>query len=430
MSEIIPPVGSPVEEIKDAFGVGQVPLASNFSDLIDVADVGRKAAGLSPDQPSGQGQGMYLDENRKLAVLPQAGGGINVNATGVGVTVETSKGLVVGTNGLAVKPGIGINVSAAGVGVTVETSKGLVLGSNGLAVKPDNGIHVSAAGVGVTVETSKGLALGTNGLAVKPGSGINVSAAGVGVTVETSKGLVLGTNGLAVQASNGINLSPAGVGVAVAENMGLTVDANGLAIKPGSGINLGAAGVEVIANAAGGILIDSEGIGINCGAGLTISNNQLIVSPAVPSRVSKTYTITTSSSTWKSICSCPWYEQNNFAELLIVAEGNGFKQRFILTFSFDGELNSNNRSYALSISNVGVKPSSAWAIKEIRVASAPGAGDTYIQANMTSNSTVTCTLSYSPLSIGGKVVIRDFSDNPIAVQRGLISVLSNGSIQG
>ena len=366
MSEIIPPVGSPVEEIKDAFGVGQVPLASNFSDLIDVADVGRKAAGLSPDQPSGQGQGMYLDENRKLAVLPQAGGGINVNATGVGVTVETSKGL----------------------------------------------------------------ALGTNGLAVKPGSGINVSAAGVGVTVETSKGLVLGTNGLAVQASNGINLSPAGVGVAVAENMGLTVDANGLAIKPGSGINLGAAGVEVIANAAGGILIDSEGIGINCGAGLTISNNQLIVSPAVPSRVSKTYTITTSSSTWKSICSCPWYEQNNFAELLIVAEGNGFKQRFILTFSFDGELNSNNRSYALSISNVGVKPSSAWAIKEIRVASAPGAGDTYIQANMTSNSTVTCTLSYSPLSIGGKVVIRDFSDNPIAVQRGLISVLSNGSIQG
>lgn len=36
-----------------------------------------------PDQPTDQGQGTYLDENLKLAILPKMGGGIHVDTAGV-----------------------------------------------------------------------------------------------------------------------------------------------------------------------------------------------------------------------------------------------------------------------------------------------------------------------------------------------------------
>ncbi|MDI2146137.1 hypothetical protein KBJ94_29250 [Pseudomonas sp. ITA] len=237
MSKIVTPVGSPVEKLKEVFGLGQVPLASNFSDLIDVADVGRKAAGLSPEQPAGQGQGMQLDENLKLAVLPKVDGGINVDASGVGIAVETNKGLTVGPAGLAVTPG--------------------------------NGIKLDTAGVGVAVVANRGLAVGTDGLAIMPGSGISLGAAGVGV--------------------------------AVAANMGLTVGADGLALKPGSGISLGTAGVGVSANAGRAILVDSGGVGINYDPTLQVTNNKLGVSDSALQRRTLSTTLNTSTAIWKQV---------------------------------------------------------------------------------------------------------------------------------
>ncbi|WP_155736108.1 hypothetical protein [Pseudomonas chlororaphis] len=106
-------------------------MASNFSDLIDLADIGRKVAGLSPNQPRGQGRGLQLDENLKLAVLPQVAGGISVSDTGVGITVETDKGITVGPNGLAIKPGNGLYLGAAGVGVTAAADMGLAVDARG-----------------------------------------------------------------------------------------------------------------------------------------------------------------------------------------------------------------------------------------------------------------------------------------------------------
>jgi hypothetical protein len=237
MPQMTPPVGSATERLKDFFGVKKVPLAANFADLIDVADVGRKAVGLSPDQPLGQGQGLCLDENLKLAVLPQSDGGINVTATGLGIRTQAGKGLIVGTNGLA--------------------------------VQADNGI--------------------------------NVSATGVGVIIDAGKGLSVGINGLAVQAADGVKLSPAGVGIAVKANTGLTVDANGLAVKPGDGINLATAGINVTANAGRAILVDNGGVGINYDTTLQVTNNKLGVADSALQRRTLSTTLNTPAYIWKQI---------------------------------------------------------------------------------------------------------------------------------
>jgi hypothetical protein len=315
-----PPVGSPTERLKDIFGVQKVPLASNFSDLIDVADVGRKAAGLSPDQPSGQGLGLQLDEDLKLAVLPQPAGGIHVNSAGVGITTEANKGLVVGANGLAVQAG--------------------------------NGINLSPTGVGITTETGKGLTVGVNGLAVQAGNGINLGSTGVGITTETGKGLVVGVNGLAVQAGNGINLGSTGVGVATEAGKGLTVGPQGVAVQPANGINVGAAGVGVTANAGRAIVVDSGGVGINYGPTLTVANSTLDVSDNAFARRRLTTTVNTASTVWLKVANIPNSAIGAYAQFHVMAWNSNFRQRFVVTLSCDGSVCYHGGMFSLSVSNV------------------------------------------------------------------------------
>ena len=237
------PVGPITEVLKDAFSTHKIPLESNFADLIDVADCGRKAVGANPGQTLGTGAGLQLDNESKLAVLSLSGGGISVSAAGVGVSLEANKGLSVSASGLAVCPGNGINLGATGVGVTPQSS---------------GGINVSAAGVGVSLEANKGLSVSANGLAVKSGSGINLTSAGVGVTP---------------QSSGGINVSAAGVGVSLEANKGLSVSANGLAVKSGSGINLTSAGVGVTVEASKGLTVGANGVAVQAGVGIKVDSS-------------------------------------------------------------------------------------------------------------------------------------------------------------
>ncbi|WP_155736128.1 hypothetical protein [Pseudomonas chlororaphis] len=399
MSKIIPSVGSPTERLKDVFGVQKVPLASNFSDLIDVADAGRKAAGLSPDQPPGQGNGMYLDDNLKLAVLPQAAGGINVNATGVGVTIESNKGLTIGGNGLAVQPGSGINLSAAGVGVTVESNKGLTVGGNGLAVQPGRGINLSATGVGVTVESNKGLTVGGNGLAVQPGSGINLSTTGVGVTVESNKGLTVGGNGLAVQ--------------------------------PANGINLGTEGVSVKANAGRAILVDSGGVGINYGSTLNVVSNKLEVSNTVLSRVRLLGNSTSSSVIWKNIATILEGTQNAYAQFNIMSNGTTtpFKQMFTITVMCDGDANSSDwRAFTLSLTNAVRRPTTHYGINNIRIGR-DCYGNTQIDAQIThTGEQVNFVIDYSPTDIEGVVLSPFTRAGQVITELGVLITNADGHV--
>ncbi|PXX59077.1 Phage Tail Collar Domain [Pseudomonas sp. LAMO17WK12:I10] len=80
-------VGPPTADLKEKFSAQKIPLQTNFSDLIDVADCGRKAVGLSPGQLGGTGLGMQLDAESRLAVI--AGPGINVDSAGVSVDIPT-----------------------------------------------------------------------------------------------------------------------------------------------------------------------------------------------------------------------------------------------------------------------------------------------------------------------------------------------------
>jgi len=198
MSKVIPPIGPLIERLKDAFGVKKVPLASDFDDLINVADIGRKVAGLSPDQPPGQGQGMQLDENLRLAVLAQAAGGLNVNSTGVGITVEAEKGLAVGANGLGVQPGTGITVGSTGV--SIDNTQLLVAGMimmfsgavapagwafcDGADGRPDLRNRFILGGSGTDVKASGGSTIGGAGNAKAYSVNTNdVSAGNITVTI-------------------------------------------------------------------------------------------------------------------------------------------------------------------------------------------------------------------------------------------------------
>lgn len=127
-------VGPPTADLKQRFSAQKIPLQTDFEDLINVADCGRKGLGLSPGQVLGTGVGLQLDQDDKLAVRPTAKGGLRASADGLAVVVEPDKGLQVDLLGVAVKPALGINVSGAGVGVTAKTGGGIRVDSAGLAV--------------------------------------------------------------------------------------------------------------------------------------------------------------------------------------------------------------------------------------------------------------------------------------------------------
>lgn len=64
-------IGPPTVVLKEKFSAQKIPLQTDFAELIDVADCGRKAAGLNPAQTGGTGEGLQLDAEERLAVRPE-----------------------------------------------------------------------------------------------------------------------------------------------------------------------------------------------------------------------------------------------------------------------------------------------------------------------------------------------------------------------
>ncbi len=87
-------VGPRTADLKARIHAQNTPLEKEFEDLIDIADSGRKAAGLSPGQQgAGAGAGLQLETTGQLAV--RDGDGIRVDASsGVCVEIEENSGLV------------------------------------------------------------------------------------------------------------------------------------------------------------------------------------------------------------------------------------------------------------------------------------------------------------------------------------------------
>ena len=163
----------PVADLKEKFKARSIPLEQDFHDLIDMADAGRLAAGLSPEQEGTKGTaktGLIIDTDKRLAVNAKVNGGLDVDTSGVGVVADAAKSIAVGTTGVGVVADTakGITVSSSGVGVVADASKGIAVDAEGLSVKVNKakGIAVDGDGVQVVVAGGKGLLVTADGLAV------------------------------------------------------------------------------------------------------------------------------------------------------------------------------------------------------------------------------------------------------------------------
>ncbi|PHM49297.1 tail fiber protein [Xenorhabdus miraniensis] len=195
-------VGPKTDELKNKFKEGSIPLQIDFNQLIDIADVGRKACGQAPEQ-NGPGEGLKLDDSGTLSlkigtlsskdfspltlkddVLSVDLGSGLTNETN-GICVGQGNGITVNTSNVAVKQGNGISVTGSGVAVTANASKGISVDSSGVAVKvyANNGISVDGNGVAVKVNGNKGISVDSSGVAVKvkANGGIKVDANGVAI---------------------------------------------------------------------------------------------------------------------------------------------------------------------------------------------------------------------------------------------------------
>jgi hypothetical protein len=197
-SYAVTPVGPSTDALKEAFSAQKIPLQTDFANLIDVANCGRLAAGLSPDQPGETGAGLLLDDLGRLAVRAMLDQGLIVSSQGVGLALQPGKGLIVDAGGLAIKSGGGINLGATGVGVTANAEKG---------------ITVDGSGVGLSLQADKGLVVNASGLAIRPGSGINLGATGIGVTANAGRAIIVDGGGVGINFGSTLQVTSNQLGV-------------------------------------------------------------------------------------------------------------------------------------------------------------------------------------------------------------------------
>ncbi len=75
-----------VDDLKKKFKAGTVPLETDFENLIDIAEYGRKAVGQSPEQAdsAGPGKGLELDTGTgRLSVKVRSAGGVEIDEGGL-----------------------------------------------------------------------------------------------------------------------------------------------------------------------------------------------------------------------------------------------------------------------------------------------------------------------------------------------------------
>ncbi|MFD0705873.1 hypothetical protein [Photorhabdus akhurstii] len=306
-------IGPSSDELKNRFKAGSIPLQTDYSDLIDIADIGRRAVGKAPDQTNNPNSALELDNSSGLKVKTNPTGGISVDSSGLavkcwpsgGITVTDGSGLYLklvggnsgngwsgvsglglGPDGVNVKASNGINVDSNGVsvkvkdkslladadGLKVNTGKGLWINNDKLEVDNHDGIEI--VNEGVKVKASNGINVDSNGVAVKASnSTIKVEPTGIsvklgwgvkegdGLDVKAGNGITADGNGVSVRSKdNTIRVDPTGISV----NLGWGVKVGGgLDVKASNGINVDSNGVSVKAKAGSGIKVDSDGVSID-----------------------------------------------------------------------------------------------------------------------------------------------------------------------
>ncbi|RAY95867.1 hypothetical protein DP187_24260 [Enterobacter cloacae] len=192
------------DELKSRFKARCVPLETDFHALIDVAEYGRRAVGLNPEQVLNINSGLMLDSSQQLLVKPNTAKGITVDGSGIGVNTSAGNGLTVDNSQLK---------------VALNSAPGLELTGTGLKVRPNTakGIAVDGSGVGVIANAGKGITVDGSGI------GVNTSA-GNGLTVDNSQLKV------ALNSAPGLELTGTGLKVRPNTAQGITVDGSGVGV--------------------------------------------------------------------------------------------------------------------------------------------------------------------------------------------------------
>ncbi|MEJ2767202.1 hypothetical protein [Mycetohabitans sp. B46] len=139
-------------KLKQEFVTGATPNETHYHDLIELADIGRKAIGL----PEGEG-----------AAAPGKGLGWNSSDHKLSVKLKPgSSGLLVNHQGLAVEPGIGVQLAENKVTIAVK-AEGALSTEAGLCVKTGNGVKIEGSSLKLHVDTDKGLSTDGGMLNVK-----------------------------------------------------------------------------------------------------------------------------------------------------------------------------------------------------------------------------------------------------------------------
>ncbi|MGV7961264.1 hypothetical protein QPK13_09155 [Photorhabdus tasmaniensis] len=187
------PNGPSGDNLKNRFKEGSIPLQTDFADLIDIADIGRRAVGQAPDQTNGLNSTLELNDRDGLAVKINANGGLQANKNGISVNIK-DKSLLADSDGLSVNKGKGLWINEGKL--EVGNHYGIEIVPQGVKVKSGDGINVDSNGVSVKAKKEHG--------------GIAVNEDGVSIIPDTTTGIIITERGLGIDLGDGLKYSNAG----------------------------------------------------------------------------------------------------------------------------------------------------------------------------------------------------------------------------
>ena len=427
-------VGPATDVLKGKFKAQSIPLQVDFYDLIDVADSGRKAAGLSPEQPGSTGDGLQLDDVKRLAVLATPGKAIDVAANGVGVRANSAKA---------------IEATGSGVGVVANTNKGIEASDTGVGVRIGSNLKFNATGQLEVVNNAffgqhfllpsatdfnnvvpptyppgiYGIPNG-GGFLNRPGSDGNLAGNGFlqmfshspdrAVDVTQIYFNAVGQMWLRAKhdsagyftpwaplpkanASKAMESTDSGVGVVANPNKAIEATSSGVGVKANASkaIEATSNGVGVVANTASGIKVDNAGVGINFGSSLQVSSNRLEVSSSISNRTVLQATVNASATNIVRR-NLIWTQGNNFAYVKVAILANNVQQ-FVLTLTAYHVWNSLTGGAVLDISNVYKPP--GCPIRNVILTKMASTGHGFaVDLEFSSNATVMINYSFADLN--------------------------------
>ncbi|MCT8343800.1 phage tail protein [Photorhabdus kleinii] len=205
--------GPSADNLKKRFKEGSIPLQTDYADLINIADMGRRAVGKAPDQTDNPNSALVLNNNSGLAVKVNSSGGLQADNNGVSVKIK-NKSLLADNSGLAVNTGRGLRINNDKL--EVDNHYGIEIVNEGIKVKAGEGIKVDSNGVSLNIGETKNsryssLRLRNNVFSVELNDGL-IDRSG-GITIGQGDGIIVGNQTVSVKAGNGITVNSNGVSI-------------------------------------------------------------------------------------------------------------------------------------------------------------------------------------------------------------------------